>query len=355
LAALTGTPLERRIRRMVGATAPRLYSAVLSAAGLIIAASLLVVLLGTLGGSDRSEVQASEAMETTQPYDPQPGDLSGDWEVDADRDKVRFLVYGRRSSGMHFALDPVEVEPLVDLGRTSFQIVRDAGTLFLEGRLTKHRGNTEGWGSWHFRPDTAYMRFMSRHGLADDERQKTFSLAIFNISRAYVTEMEALGYHDLTIDQLISAGVQGISLAYIKAFRQLGYPDLTYQQLLSMRVQGVTVDDAREFQKLGFEHITPEQLISARIQNLSPGFVGSFHRAGFDELSFNSFIALHAFNLDVNDYRRCYRNRFMDLSQDNVVWVCGFGIERKDVERMQKLGYTDMDSIIMALREEFGR
>jgi beta-lactamase regulating signal transducer with metallopeptidase domain len=353
--ALTGTPLKRRIRRIVGATKPRFYSSVLSISGMLLIAPLIVVLLGSFGGSNDSAVQAGEKIEATQTFDPEPGDLHGEWEIESSGSELKILVYGKRSEGMHFALDRDDVEYLIGQGKSSFQIVCDAGTTFLEGTLKERGRKVEGSGKWYFRPDTAYMHSMGRYGLREDDRQKTFSLAIFDISRKYLAEMEHLGYRDLKVDQLISAGVFGISPELVEEFREAGYPDLSYNKLLSIRVQGVTVDDAREFERLGVGHLTADQLISARIHGITPEFVEGFREAGFRKLSFNSFVTLHAFNMDVDDFEDCYRHRFMDLSEDNMVWVCGFGITQKDIEEMKELGYTNIDSIIKMLAEKYGR
>lgn len=352
--ALTGTPFNRRIQRIVGVTRPRFYSSVLSISGMLLFASLFVVLLGSLGGSNDSVVQAGERIEVTRTFDPQPRDLHGEWETKSAGDQLKILVYGRRSEGMSYILDRNDVAHLIGQGKSSFQIVRDAGTLFLEGTLEERGRKVEGSGEWYFRPDTAYMHFMARYGLQEGDTQQTFSLAIRDISHKYLSTMEEYGYRDLNVDQLISAGVFGISPELVDEFREAGYPNLTYQELLSLRVQGVTPDDARAFEKSGVGPLTASQLISAKSNNLSPKFVETFREAGFHDLSFNSFVTLRAFNIDVDDFEDCYQHRFMDLSEDNMVWVCGFHITLKDIEEMQELGYTDIDSIIKAICRDKG-
>jgi hypothetical protein len=235
-------------------------------------------------------------------------------------------VYGKQSSGMNFTFDRDDLTHLIGHGKKSFRVVRDAGTTYFEGTLKERGRNVEGSGEWYFRPDSAYVHFMSRYGLPENDRHKVFSFAIFDISRKYVGEL-----------------------------RDAGYADVPYDRLLSMRIQGVTPDDAREFERLGVGHLTADQLISARIHGITPEFVEEFREAGFRDLSFNSFVTLRAFNIDVSDFRDCYRHRFMDLSEDNMVWVCGFDITRKDIEEMKELGYTDIDSIIRLICREKGR
>ncbi|UCE24225.1 MAG: M56 family metallopeptidase [Candidatus Zixiibacteriota bacterium] len=354
-AALNSTPFKRRVERIVGIARPPFFSSMQSLSGLLLVVTLAGVILGSFGGSKYSDAQARMVAEQDMDYHPEPGDLRGEWEVESSGNELKILVYGRKSSGMNFALDRDEVEHLIGQGRTSFEIVRDAGTTYLVGTLKERGWEVEGNGEWYFRPDTTYMKFMRQYGLREDDRQKTFSLAIRDISREYLAGMEERGYHDLKIDQLISAGIFGISPELVDEYRELGYPDLTYQQLLSLQVQAVNPYDAPRFGRLGMGRLTPEQLVSARIQGLTPGYVESFRKAGFNDLTFKNFTTLHAFGLDVGDFEDCYRNRFMDLSEENMVWVCGFGITLGDVERMKERGHTDIDTIIRLLAEEYGR
>lgn len=350
--ASAGTALARRIQRIVGVARPRFYSSVLSFLGMLLIASIIAVCLGTSAGVDHPAVQAAEPIENARDFNPNPGDSRGEWETEWNGNELKILVYGRHSSGMNFTLDQDKVAQLVGRGKSSFQIVRDAGTLFLEGALKEHGRKVEGGGKWYFQPDSSYVRFMARYGLREDDRQKAFSMAVFDVSREYLAGMEECGYRDLTVDQLISARINGMSPELVEEYRNAGYPDLSYNRLLSMQVQGVSPEDARRFEKLGVGHLTADQLISARIHGITPEFVEGFREAGFHDLSFKDFVSLRALNLDVGGFKDCYRHRFMDLSESNMVWVCAFDITLTDVEEMTDLGFTDIEDIIHMLAND---
>jgi beta-lactamase regulating signal transducer with metallopeptidase domain len=352
--AMASTPLGRRIQRIAGSPRPRFYSSTLSLSGLLLIASITVVLLGSPGGWNESAVQARESIEETRAFDPGPDDFTGEWEIESHRDELRILVYGRQSSGMYYTLDRKEAKRLTNQGKSSFQIVRDAGTLFLEGKLEERGRRVEGSGRWYFQPDTGYMRFMERYGLREDDIQKTFSLAIFDVSREYLAGMEECGLSSLNVDLLISARNFGISPELVEEFRAAGYPDLSYNKLLSMRVQRVTPEEAREFERVGLGHLTADQLISARINGVTPEFVERFRKAGFHDLKFQNFSTLKAFGINVGEFKDCWRHRFMDLSEENMVWVCGFGITEEEIMEMKERGFTDIDAIIKQLAIEKG-
>jgi|GEM_PF-3067768 len=352
--ALTGTPLERRIRRIVGATTPHFYSSVLSISGMLLIASFLVVVLGSLAGSSNSTVQAGETIAVTQTFNPQPGDLNGEWEIESAREKINFRFSREGDSRIAFSFNRDELFDKIGDGQKPFQLARDAGIFFLEGEFGRNGRKYWGEGKWYFRPDSAYMHFMSRYGLRGEDKDKMYGTAVFDVSREFVSGLERYSYLNLDVDKLIVARSQGITPEYIEELRQAGYVDVPYDRLLSMRIQGATADDAREFEKLGCGHLTPDQLISARIHGITPGFVKTFRDAGFRDLSYRSFVTLRAFNLDVGDFEDCYRHRFMDMSEDNLVWVCGFGITQEDIEEIKERGITDLDTIISILAKEMG-
>ncbi|HUV29645.1 MAG TPA: M56 family metallopeptidase [Acidobacteriota bacterium] len=353
--ALTGTPLRRRIRRIVGATKPRFYSSVLSISGMLVVIPIIAVFLGSFGGSNDSAVQASEKIEATQTFDPGPGDLRGEWEIESDHDKLYIRFNRGRDSRIAFSFDRNEFFDKIGDGQQTFQLIRDAGTFFLDGRLGRNGRNCWGEGEWYFQPDSEFVHFMNPYGLRGDDKEKVLATAIFDVSREFISGLEGYSHLSLDVDKLISARSQGITPEYIEEFRKTGYTDLPYDRLLSMRVQGVTPDDAREFERLGVGHLTADQLISARIHGITPKFVEEFRDAGFRDLSYKSFVTLRAFNLDVGDFEDCYRHRFMDVSEDNMVWVCGFDITQKDVEEMKERGYKDIDGIIEMLAKKAGK
>lgn len=353
--ALTGSPLGRRIQRIVGATRPRFYSSTLSLSGMLLIASLIIVLFGSLGGSNNSVVQAGNKIEATQTFDPGPGDLRGEWEIESDHDKLHIRFNRGRDSRIVFSFDRNELFDKIGDGQKPFQLIRDAGTFFLDGEFGRNDRDCWGKGEWYFQPDSEFVHFMNEYGLRVDDKEKVLATAIFDVSREYISGLEIYNYLHLDVDKLISARSQGITPEYIEEFRKAGYPDLPYDRLLSMRVQGVSPEDARKFDKLGVGHLTADQLISAKIHGITPEFVKEFREAGFLDLSYNSFVTLRSFNLDVDDFKDCYRHRFMDLSEDNMVWVCGFGITQKDIEEMRELGHTDTDSIIKQICRKKGQ
>ncbi len=340
--AITGTPLERRIRRIVGAVRPRFYSSTLSISGMLLTAFLIVIVIGSLGSLKNSAVQASERIEVTQGFDPKPGDLRGEWEAESISDGVRILVYGRRSSGMSYTLSQAEVACLVDQGEKTFQIVRDAGNTYLKGTLSKKGRRVVGDGEWYFRPDSAYVHFMSRYGLRKDDLRRIFSFAVQDVSREYVSRMEDLGYRGLDLDQWLSARIQNITPEYVEEFRKAGYSDLSYNQLLSMRIQGVTIDDAREFERLGVGRLTADQLVSARVQGMSPEYAEEFQEAGAADLTYDELLSMRVQGVTLDDAREFEKLGLGHLSAEQLTSARVQGMSPEYVRRLQKAGCSDL-------------
>jgi len=347
--ALAGTPLRRRIQRIVGTERPRFYSSVMSLSGMLLIVLIIAVSVGLFGGMEDSVVQASTAIETAGEYDPEPGDLRGEWEIESSRDELQIHLYHEDGSQTGFRLDRDEVFEKIGDGRESFQVIRDAGTLFLNGELEWNGRNVWGEGEWYFQPDSDFVRFMSRYGLRRGNKQQALSLAIFDVTQKFISGLEDYGYLHLDVDNLISARIHGVTPELVKEFQDAGYRELSFDQLIAMQIHGVSPNMDEEFTELGLRDLSLDDMVAARIHGVTPELVKEFQDAGYRDLSFDSYVALRIFNLDVRDFKNCYRHRFMDFSEDNMVLVCGHDITLRDFEELQGLGFTDINGIIKML------
>src|SRR5437879_2221267 len=83
-----------------------------------------------------------------------------------------------------------------------------------------------------------------------------YSMAVHDVSTAYIREMGALGIHPSKADQLISMPIHGVSVEYVKELKNAGYNSLTPDHLVSMRIHGVTVEFVRDLKSMGYNAST---------------------------------------------------------------------------------------------------
>lgn len=117
-----------------------------------------------------------------------------------------------------------------------FDVVREAGDLYLEGHLQ----NGGGGGGFTFVPNPKFAAEMLSLGIVDLSDRNAYVMAVHDVGTTYVRELSGLGVRPRSSNQLIGLGVQHVTLEHVREFYDLGYSSLTPEMLISMRVQGVS-------------------------------------------------------------------------------------------------------------------
>ena len=311
--AITGAPFAQRIRRILGMSVPRIHVFGASIPGILLLASLIVVGLNPFEGSDHSAVMADTTSKTSGSHEPKRSGMGGEWEIESHRAKVQIGLYHRQDGRSSLSLDGDELTSQIGDSAESFQVVREAGTYFFEGKIKQSWGELSGKGDWHFQPNRSYVQAMEKYGLRSDDENKLFTLAIFDVNLSFVSEMEKLGLQDLDIDNLISALVHGIT------------PELV-----------------EEYQDAGLDNLSAGQLIAAKVHSITPRCVSEFFEAGFSGLSMESIISLHIARVDPVDLRDCEKQGFGEISDDDLVILCMSEVEPEYIRGLEELNYRHL-------------
>lgn len=144
-----------------------------------------------------------------------------------------------------------------------FQMVRDAGTLQLQGYLD----NGKGGGTFMFVPNVSYANEMRSLGYSDLSIERMFMLALHDISPAFVREMNALGIHPQSTEQLVTMGIHNVTPDFVRELRTLGY-NASAEQLVTMQIHGITPDFIRKTRARGLGTLSIEQLVSLKIHGI---------------------------------------------------------------------------------------
>src|SRR5271169_833092 len=135
--------------------------------------------------------------------------IHGQWTLELQSDnQVQFSIHrswlghNEYSSSSDFTLESFRglSLPQIEQGGTAkFEMVRDAGSLACEGTVR----NGEGGGTFTFSSNPEYVSAMSALGYGGLDSERLFELAVHDVSRAYIQELDGLGYHHLPLDQLV--------------------------------------------------------------------------------------------------------------------------------------------------------
>ena len=132
-----------------------------------------------------------------------------------------------------------------------FDWVRDAGRFAFDGRFQAGAGA----GHFTFTPDPGYVADMKARGYGVIDDEKTLSLAIHDVSRAFMGDLAALGYERVPLDQLIALRIHGATAEYIRGLPVSGTSGLPVDELVAFRIHGASLDYLRDMRGLGFAEL----------------------------------------------------------------------------------------------------
>jgi len=226
--------------------------------------------------------------------------VTGRWMIDGSPlpDRVQLTLHWSRGSGGSTNSFPIPITQLRGLDRRQmdspegatlrFEIARDAGTLACEGYF-KH-GN--GAGVFTFSPDATFVSDMRGLGYSGLSQEQIFSMAVHDVSRAYVRGLRSLELSNVPADELIAMRIHNVTLEYIRELQSLGYAKLEPDQLVTMRIHGVETDFIRALNQLGYRAVSPDELVTMRIHGVTPDYIRNLRHHGMNSLSIDQLVSL---------------------------------------------------------------
>jgi hypothetical protein len=212
----------------------------------------------------------------------------------------------------------------------SFALERDAGRFSFEG--TFRRG--EGAGHFTFAPRPEFVAAMRGLGYVLDD-EKLYSMAVLDVSREFVRQLDALGYARLELDDLLSLRIHGADPTFIRAVQDLGYDHLPVDDLVSLRIHGATPGFIRQMQSLGLSRLSAEDLVSLRIHGASPDFVGQLRELGYERVSAEDLVSMRIHGVSPEFVKELKSLGYDHVAVEDLVSMRIHGVSPEFVRRVQ--------------------
>jgi hypothetical protein len=309
-------------------------------AGIATVAGLVALSLGSWGA-----LPAVEAKEGT----PVGGGVKGVWTAERSRWRVEkgatatLVELSLRRVGGHGHWNSSETLPLTDLkGLTAemleaassdvrFEWVKDAGTFACQGRFET------GVGAGHFvfsaSPD--YAADMKRRGYGEIDEEKSLSLALHDVSRAFIDELAKLGYERVPLDDLVSLRIHGVTPDFIRGMASRGYRKLTTDQLTSLRIHGASLEFVNELQSLGYSGLPIDGLVSFRIHGVSAEYIRAFKELGYEALTADQLVSMRIHGVTPEFAKELGALGYSKVAVDDLVSLRIHGVTTDFVKRVQ--------------------
>lgn len=259
--------------------------------------------------------------------------ITGQWTISGPvvQDKVQLTIQ-RNSGNSHMSsssyatlsqlrgLTAGQLESGGSLAR--FDLVRDAGTFHFEGYLQKASGG----GTFAFSANPNFAGEMRSLGYAGLTDEKIFSMAVHDVSTAYVRDMHGLGVHPDSSDQLITMRIHNVTVEYVRDWKALGYSDLAPDKLVTMRIHGVGPDFARDLKGLGYSSVSTDQMVTMRIHGASTEFIKEVADLGYDHPAVDQLVTMRIHGVTPEFIRKTRSRGMGNLPIDRLVSMRIHGI-----------------------------
>jgi hypothetical protein len=253
--------------------------------------------------------------------------ITGQWTIGSSGspDKVRFSI--QRTSANHNmnsssdaplsqfrGITRAQIDSTGTVAR--FDLVRDAGTFHFEGYLR----NGGGGGNFSFTPNPNYANELRSFGFAGNlTDEKVFSMAVHDVSAAYIRDMNVLGIRPDSEDKLITMRIHGVTPEYVQGFKDLGYSELSADKLVTMRIHGVSTEFARGLKDMGYNSISADQMVTMRIHGASLDFIKEINGLGYDHPTVDQLVTMRIHGVSPEFIRKTRNLGMGNLSIDKLV------------------------------------
>ncbi len=341
--AADGTSLLARVRRLVGQ--PSGWNPGTGLWNLITVLSLVGLATFIVDCHKSKSAMAARAISTGQEpvrYDASNAELEGRWELEQRDDRVWLQMKRGARGRMSFTIRPEELQGLSEGSNKTFRLARDAGTFVFEGDLSRTAGRLEGSGQWLFEVSDSYNRELTRLGFDMPSKEKSFELAIHNVTLNFVRGLDEAGYRGFSLSKLVELRIHDVTPEYVKELAELGYRDLSLSKLVEMQIHDVTPDYVRELRDLGYTDISASKLVEMKIHDVEPGFIRGMKELGYDDLSASKLVEMQIHDVDTDFVRELAELGYRDLHPSKLVEMRIHNVTPDFIREAEDRGYNDL-------------
>lgn len=265
---------------------------------------------------------------------------SGQWTAERlEDDRIQLNMTYRDSEGgrsMHGNTYRESAFEGLGAGRdVRFEMRRDAGTFVFEGRFDGTGPGSNGAGTFTFQGNPSYVKDMAGLGYKVEEKD-LFSLAMFDVSRQFISELRGLGYDDLSLEKLVEFRIHGVSPDFIRGMADVGLRDLPANRLVEFRIHGVKPELVRALAEAGHENLSPDKLVSLKIHGATPEFAREMAELGYGDVPLDRLVEFRIHGVSPKFIRELAEAGHEGISAQDLVSMRIHGVTAQFVREAEK-------------------
>ncbi len=259
------------------------------------AIAFIIIVFGSYVIAAQSEITGGWTASTKQKS---PDKLHVSFDIKTERG-------GKNQNGTSYEYSELQglTRDAVQNGRASFQIVREAGTIYCDGSFTDGKGS----GTFRFVPDLGYADAMRARGFDFSSRssdrsstleERLFTAAMLNVKIATADDLRSSNFPNLEVDDLFKATIFKIDGRFASEMAATGFPNLKFDDLVKARIFKIDAEYVRSIKDAGLGADSFEHLVKYSIFKVTPEFLAELRNEGLTDLKPEDIVKLRIFKID---------------------------------------------------------
>lgn len=265
----------------------------------------------------------------------------GYWHSHLTRDKY-CIEFKENLQSSHWNMSRCFDKPLFEKKQTDvFHLSRQSGTLILSGRLDEE----ESEGTYEFREDSAFKKYLTDHNIASRDENFIFHLFLSGVGKEYIEFLQK-NYTTIDGDRLLELAIHGVSLkqyqAYIALFDKYSHKVPSIQEVIEARIHGIDQEYIEQLQASGFTSLSMQKMMETKIHGVDAAYIETLRKEGFTQLSIDQILAAKIHGITPAYIKQLETLGYNDLPLDKMMEAKIHGINSSYIQDLAEAGFKNL-------------
>ncbi|RDC65548.1 M56 family metallopeptidase [Adhaeribacter pallidiroseus] len=188
--------------------------------------------------------------------------------------------------------------------------------------------------------DEAYVQELEAAGFKELSLKKIMEARIHDVNGSYVESLKNAGLSHLSLDKVIEAKIHDINPATVKELRALGFGALNLDKMMELNIHEVNAAYIKDLQAAGLKNLTLDQILEARIHDLNPTSIKEIRALGFNDLSFREMMDAQIHEVDAAFVADLKKAGLQNISLEKAVEAKIHDIDGNFIKQAKQKGYS---------------
>lgn len=164
------------------------------------------------------------------------------------------------------------------------------------------------------------------------------------VDAAYIAEMRAAGYTELSSQELISLRANGVSGRYAEQMNAAGWGRVSANNLVGLKANGITAAWLEDMRRQGVVPRTANEAMGLKAVGVDAAFVEGLRSAGYETASARDLTGMRAVGVTPAYIRELADQGLTDVAPGLLQGMAAVGVDGEYVADLRAAGVNDFDA-----------